>query len=170
VVGFDETTFTGGAGLTNATFTGDARFTHTTFTGEVFFDNTTFTGDVRFDNTTFTGDARFDNATFTGGAIFEGATFTSDGPSFDDARVLNLDAAWSNARRFWPPGWSVRPDSADPTCGILESASEEPSGLREPEQPGTGSSAARPDRPRTVINERSRSRRRERLAAVRDSH
>jgi hypothetical protein len=93
---------------------------------------------------TFQDAVEFHGATFHGDAWFNEATFTRDnrGEGVAGAHVLRLDDSDLNKRRVWPNGFTVRPDTADPTRGTLVRAEqvEEPA----PAIPPTG-----PDRPIT---------------------
>jgi hypothetical protein len=85
---------------------------------------------ARFAKATFRGDAEFGGATFQGDAEFDEATFASgnEGEAFPGAQVLYLDDPDANMYRHWPDRYTVRPDPADPTRGMLDYAeqAEEP--------------------------------------------
>jgi uncharacterized protein YjbI with pentapeptide repeats len=130
---FDRATFTGFASFVDAKFigyAGYARFDQATFTGHVRFDRATFAGPACFDEAKFTGAAWFNRATFANVVWFRKATFTAaawfgranftGGAGFEEADVLHLDDQDLHKLRPWPPGWTVRPNPADPSRGTLE--------------------------------------------------
>jgi uncharacterized protein YjbI with pentapeptide repeats len=127
---FDDVTFTYAAYFDDVTFTGAAWFSRATFTSSARFSGATFTGAARFHGATFSGAAGFNQATFTGAALFSEATFTVD-VSFDSATVLHLDDLRPN-ERLWPHGWTVRPNPADPSSGLLECVEEDRERSRTP--------------------------------------
>ena len=112
------------ANFRNATFSGWTEFRDATFGGFAEFSEATFNGMAQFINTKFNGVAQFGDATFTRDALFGGATFNGDA-RFDQAdfryvvkmhgaRFLDLSAG-----QVWPAGWTVVPDSDDPSTGRL---------------------------------------------------
>jgi Pentapeptide repeats (9 copies) len=142
-------TFRGEARFDDAKFHGYARFSRSTFEGEVWFDGATcqryagfnqtifqgdasfngakfevaagfreanFKGDASFVKTKFKGEASFVETTFRDVPEWGGATFRADA-LFSGAKVLHLD---KHSDRRWPPGWTVHPDSTDPSRGKLE--------------------------------------------------
>jgi uncharacterized protein YjbI with pentapeptide repeats len=122
---FSRATFTGIAWFTEATFAGGAAFSDATFTGTAWFPGATFTGDAWFHNATFTGDAWFNNATFTRTASFSGTTFA--GNVGMNGATFTGDYPVGNRRPSWPPGWTVRPDPAEPSRRTLVRKDPEPS-------------------------------------------
>ncbi|MGW0150834.1 pentapeptide repeat-containing protein [Streptomyces sp. NPDC003333] len=128
--GFYDSTFRY-ARFPKAIFGGNTRFTGATFRDQGVFVEAIFNGEARFDKATFSGEARFDMATFSREVSFYKATFSGDTSSaFSQARVLYLDDPGLKMRRFWPDGWTVRPNGDDPTRGTLirEEQADQPRG------------------------------------------
>jgi uncharacterized protein YjbI with pentapeptide repeats len=115
-VWFGGATFQRYAGFNGTIFEDAARFNGATFEDAAGFREATFQGDAAFVKTTFQGDATFVEATFEDAAEFGGVTFQKNA-GFSGAKVLHLDNR--KLDRVWPPGWTVRSDPTDPSCGML---------------------------------------------------
>lgn len=102
--------------ISAATFSG-GDFGYATFTGKAWF-NATFTGVTLFSEVTFGGDASFNRSTFAGDVWFDSVTFAR-AADFGEVHVLDFDAPDRLVPRSWPPGWTIRPDPADPSHGWL---------------------------------------------------
>ena len=93
-----------------ATFQDEASFSQATFGRGTWFEGVIFGGAASFD-------ATFQGGTWLGGAVigddawFADATFQDDA-LFGEAHVLHFDDL--DLDRWWPDGWTVRPDPTDP--------------------------------------------------------
>lgn len=118
---FSKATFQRDAGFSRATFQRAAWFNGATFQRSARFSKAIFQSDARLPEVTFQGAVEFHLATFHGAARFNDATFTSGNrdEGVAGAHVLHLDDSDPRKRRVWPNGFTVRPDTADPTRGTL---------------------------------------------------
>jgi uncharacterized protein YjbI with pentapeptide repeats len=159
--GFDKVTFQDAAVFNKATFRFTTWFTEATFIGGTWFNEAAFQGDTQFNKATFQRTAQFGNADFQSAVLFHGANFQGytwfDEAAFQDivgfgratfqgaasfrrAQVLQLNDF--DRRRVWPDGWTVRPDPADPSRGMLvpaEHAKEPEPAVPPSDPPDTGS-------------------------------